>query len=137
MAVSDTPVFVQTPKSWAAKTTAANTTITTSPDDTVLLITADATNGSLLERLQIIPQEAVAAASVAYLYHSIDSGTTQYLIDAEDIAVDTIGTNDAPLAVEFTRITEAHPIKLVAGSSLYVGFSTLETISWFASGGDY
>jgi hypothetical protein len=121
MAKTFTAPFAQTPKTNFAVCVAANTTLTGSPDDTVLLCTAGS-DGAIVTRITCIPRVTLTAA-VAYLYISKDSGTTQTMIDAVTLAADTVSTTDLPLLVVFTQYSETTPLRLEAADRLYVGIS--------------
>lgn len=121
MAKTFTAPFGQTPKTNFAVCAAANTTLTGSPDDTVLLVTAGS-DGAILTRLTCIPR-VTATASVAYLYLSKDSGTTQTMIDSVTIAADTVSTTDLPALIVFPQYSETTPLRLEAADRLYVGVS--------------
>ncbi|MEQ8394983.1 hypothetical protein [Thalassobaculum sp.] len=137
MPVTDTAAWPQAPKSAAVSVAAANTTLTDSPDDTALLLTAGA-NGSRIGHLKALPRATVSGAMVGYLYHSIDSGTTKRLIKAVAIAADTVSTTDAPAEVDF-GYTEDAPLYLSAGAELYAGISVALTdgVVFIASYQDY
>ncbi len=121
MAKTFTAPFAQTPKCVTAVCTAANTTLTDSPDDTSLLVTAGA-DGCIVTRIDATPRATVTAC-VVYLYHSADSGTTKRLIDQVAMAADTVSTTDAGVSVAFGKYTETTPLRLAASDRLYVGCS--------------
>lgn len=113
--------FAQTPKTGYAVCTAANTTLTDSPDDTVELALAGS-DGAMVTRITCIPR-VTATAAVAYLYLSKDAGTTKRMIDAATIAADTVSTTDLPTLIVFTQYSETTPLRLEAADRLYVGVS--------------
>ena len=125
MANTFTAPFGQTPKTSYGTSVAANTTLTDSPDDTVLCCTAGA-NGAIVTRITVIPRVTLTA-SVGYLYLSKDGGTTKILIDAVTLAADTVSTTDLPLLVVFTQYSETTPLRLEASDRLYFGCSVVFT----------
>jgi hypothetical protein len=125
MAKTFTAPFAQTPKCVTAVCTAANTTLTDSPDDTVLLVTAGA-DGSIVTRIDATPR-ATVTAGVLYLYHSADAGTTRRLIDQVTMPADTVSTTDPGASVSFSKYSETAPLRLAASDRLYVGCSIAVT----------
>lgn len=126
MALTHLAPFAQSPLLWQAVCTAANTTLTGSPDDTVLLGTAGA-DGALLTALWAVPR-ATISATVVHVYGSADSGTTKLLLLSALLAADTVSTTDAPILVPLTHadgeaISEARPLYLPAGMQIYAGIS--------------
>ena len=120
-----TAPFAQTPKTSYGISVAANTTLTSDPDDTVLVCTAGA-DGAIVTRITVIPRVTLTA-SVAYLYLSKDTGTTKILIDAVTLAADTANTWDLPLLVVFPQYSETTPLRLEAADRLYFGVSVAFT----------
>ena len=118
MAKTFTAAFAQTPKTAIAVTTAA-ATLTTTPANTVLLMTAGA-EGALVTRLSAVPQ-ATATASKLALYISKDSGTTQYFIDSVLMSAYTQAATTATPYNVFPNYSEDSPLRLEAGDQLYVG----------------
>lgn len=138
MALSNDAVFPQPIKCGNAVTTAAIGTITgTSPTNTVLLLTADATDGSLVTKLTAMPR-ATAAANVLVLFISPDGGTTKYAIAMKVVASDTVSTTDPAVTIDFGYTISA-PLFLAAGESIYVGQTVADPASgyvWRAEGRD-
>ena len=118
MANTFTAPFAQTPKTATAVCTAA-ATLTDTPSNTVLLVTAGS-DGAILTRLTAIPRATVTASSLV-VFISKDSGTTQRLIDSELMAAFTVATTTAIPETTFTTYSEGSPLRLEAGDRLYVG----------------
>jgi hypothetical protein len=118
MANTFTAPFAQTPKTATAVVTAV-ATLTDTPANTVLLVTAGS-DGAILTRLTAIPRATVTASSLV-VFISKDSGTTQRLIDSELMAAFTVATSTAIPETTFALYTETTPLRLEAGDRLYVG----------------
>ena len=118
MANTFTAPFAQTPKTATAVATAV-ATLTDTPANTVLLVTAGV-NGAILTRLTAIPRATVTASSLV-LFISKDSGTTQRLIDSELMAAHTLATTTAIPETFFANYSESSPLRLEAGDRLYIG----------------
>lgn len=131
MAMTNTAVFPQTPKTAYAVTTAANTTWTDAPNNAVSLLTAGA-NGAEVTSLTVTPR-ATCTATAAHLYLSKDSGTTKRLIRSALLPADTVSTTDPPATTDF-GFGNAAPLRLAAGDVLYVGAAVALTdgFSWVA-----
>lgn len=120
MALTNTAVFAQTPKTATAVTTAACATITgDTPTNTVELLTAG-TDGALVTRLTAMPRATVTASSLL-LFISKDSGTTKRLADSELMSAQTLSTTTAIAETVFANYSETTPLRLEAGDKLYVG----------------
>ena len=118
MANTFTAPFAQTPKTATAVAT-ADATLTDTPSNTVLLVTAGV-NGAILTRLTAIPRATVTASSLV-VFISKDSGTTQRLIDSELMAAHTVATTTAIPETFFANYSESSPLRLEAGDRLYIG----------------
>ena len=118
MAKTFTAPFAQTPKTATAVATAA-ATLTDTPSNTVLLMTAGA-DGCIVTGLTAIPRATVTASSLV-LFISKDNGSTQRLIDSELMSAYTMATTTAIPETVFSRISESAPLRLEAGDRLYVG----------------
>ena len=118
MAKTFTAPFAQTPKTATAVCTAA-ATLTDTPANTVLLVTAGA-DGAILTRLTAMPRATVTANSLV-LFISKDAGVTQRLVDSELMAAFTVAATTAIPETAFANYTEAAPLRLEAGDRLYVG----------------
>lgn len=131
MALSNDAVFPQEIVSGVATTTAAIGTITgLAPTNTVLLFTADATDGSIITNMSAIPR-ATAAANVLVLFSSKDGGTNKYVILMKTAAAQTISTTALATAIDF-GYTLAAPLYLAPGESLYVGNTVADPASGYA-----
>ena len=140
VAVSNTAVWPQIPYHAYAVCTAANTTLSDSPDDTVeISIPAGMlTNGGQLTGLWAIPRET-ATATVLRGYISLDGGTTKREFAAELAAADTVSTTDAPTPIHLqyqgAKISASNPLTIpptVGGgvTKLYVSISVALTAGW-------
>lgn len=118
MANTFTAPFAQTPKTATAVCTGV-ATLTDTPANTVLLVTAGA-DGAILTRLTAMPRATVTAASLV-LFISKDGGTTQRLIDSELMAAHTVAATTAIPDTYFTAYNENTPLRLEATDRLYVG----------------
>jgi hypothetical protein len=118
MANTFTAPFAQTPKTATAVVTAV-ATLTDTPANTVLLVTAGSA-GAILTRLTAIPRATVTASSLV-VFISKDGGTTQRLIDAELMAAYTMATTTLIPETTFALYTESTPLRLEAGDRIYVG----------------
>lgn len=138
MALANDAVFPQGLRASNAVTTAAIGTITgTAPTNTVLLFTADATDGSIITKLTATPR-ATAAANVLVYWVSPDAGTTKYLVTMKIVASDTVSTTDQAVTIDF-GFTIAAPLFLAAGESIYVGNTVADPASgwvWRCEGRD-
>ncbi len=127
MAVTPTGAFAQAPNTGYAVATAANTTLTDSPDDTQLLFTAGA-NGSIVSAITAI-QRATNAATVLYLYLSKDGGTTKRMVKSIAAAATTVSTTASATATDF-GYSDTAPLYLKSTDSLYAGASVALTDGW-------
>jgi hypothetical protein len=118
MALTYTAPFAQTPKTATAVVTGV-ATMTDTPANTVLLVTAGS-DGAILTRLTAIPRATVTASSLV-IFISKDGGTTQRLIDSELMAAHTVATTTAIPETVFPFYSEAAPLRLEAGDRIYVG----------------
>lgn len=118
MANTFTAPFAQTPQTATAVVTAI-ATLTDTPNNTVLLLTAGV-NGAILTRLTAIPRTTVAASDLV-LFLSKDSGTTKRFIDSELMTAYTMNATTATPETIFSNYTQAGPLRLAAGDQLYVG----------------
>lgn len=118
MAKTFTAPFAQTPKTATAVCTAA-ATLTDTPANSVLLVTAGA-DGAIVTSIWAIPRATVTAASLV-LFLSKDGGTTQRLVDSELMAAHTVAATTAIPETKFGNVSETTPLRLEAGDKLYVG----------------
>lgn len=136
MALQNSAVFPQEIVSaYAIATAALGSVTTTSPTNSVLLFSADASDGSMITDLKATPM-ATATANVLSLYGSKDGGTTKYLINQVAVVADTVSTSDAAISADF-GYTLDEPLTLAPGESLYVGIAAANpTSGWvFAARG--
>lgn len=123
MAKTYTLPMAQTPITATVVATAV-TTITDTPDNSVLLTTAGA-DGALVTSIGATPRATVTATAL-YLFVSGDSGTTQRLIASSLMSAHTVAATTAiPTTTlthpDGTEISETAPLRLEAGERLYVG----------------
>lgn len=118
MAVTANSIITpQGPQSGFAVLATANTTFTTSPTNSVLLVTAGA-NGARLTRLEFIPLETVTANALQW-YRSIDAGTTKYLAGMATGGSDTVSGTDGSTTVS-AGYSDDNPLILQANERIYV-----------------
>lgn len=103
----------------------ANTTLTTTPSNTALLMTAGA-NGARVVKVRAIPI-ATVSATMLQLYRSSDAGTAKGFMGAVTAAAYTLAGATAPATSDF-GVTDDNPILLTAGEQLYVAAGV--TGSW-------
>ncbi len=128
-------VTPQTPKSAVVNVAAANTTYTTSPTNTQLLVTAGP-NGARLTKLQAIPCETISTANQLQLFRSADGGTTKYLADSALMATYTMAqTTEAP-TTDFGYSDDA-PLILQPAERLYVAQGQAKSVNLIAEWADY
>lgn len=121
MAKTYTAPFPQTADTKTAVTAAACVIGSAdTPTNTVLLMTANTNDGSIVTNLSAMPRATVTATGL-YLFLSDDGGTTKRLIDSELMAAYTLNTTTAIPETLFARYSEVTPLRLGAGDSLYVG----------------
>lgn len=119
MALTNTAVFAQTPKTATAVATGAATVSDDAPTNTVLLVTAGA-DGCIVTSLVAVPRATVTASSLC-LWLSKDGGTTKRLIDSELMSAYTMSTTTAIPETIFANISESSPLRLEGTDRLYVG----------------
>ena len=119
MAKIPTAAFAQTPMTGRATVTGADD-VTSTPANTVLIVTADATEGGMLTRLTAIPRADTITAISLRLFISQDGGTTKLLINSVLMADHAPATTTAIPVTDF-GYTEDSPLRLEAGNELYVG----------------
>lgn len=134
MTTANSIVTPQTPKSALAGVTTANTTFTTSPTNTVLLVTAGA-SGARLTRLMAIPLETVTANNLQ-AYRSLDAGTTKYYGASATGGSDTVSGTDGPTAVDF-GFSDSNPMILSASERIYVATGITKGYNFIAEWADY
>ncbi|MEW5685783.1 MAG: hypothetical protein AB1942_12770 [Pseudomonadota bacterium] len=127
-------VTPQTPRSAMVGVAAANTTFTTAPTNTALLLTAGA-NGARVTRLQAMPLETVTANALQ-VYRSVDAGTTKFLAAAATGGADTVSGIDGPQVVDF-GVSDDAPMILQASERLYVATGIAKAYNFIAEYADY
>lgn len=127
-------VTPQAPKSAFAVLATANTTFSTTPTNSVLLVTAGA-NGGRLTRLEFIPLETVTANALQW-YRSIDAGTTKYLAGMATGGSDTVSGTDGSTTVS-AGYSEDNPLLLQANERIYVATGITKGYHVVAEWADY
>ena len=127
VALSNKPVFPQQAFSYQAICVAANTTLTSAPDDTVTLIArANNTDGMVVTSLGVIPRVTTTAHNV-YIYETVDD-SAKVLIASVAMAANTVSTTSVPVHVPIkhmdgTDVTADKPLILHPDSGLWAGIS--------------
>ena len=123
-------VFPQEIISGYANPTAAVGSVTgTTPTNTVLLATADASDGSMITELKATPR-ATAVANVLALWGSKDGGTTKQLLKQVAAPAQTVSTSIAAASIDF-GYTIDNPLFLAPGESLYCGYMIADPASGY------
>lgn len=136
MAVSANAIVTpQTPKSAAVGLTTGNTTFTTSPTNTALLVTAGV-NGARVTRLWAVPLEQINTANNIQLYRSYDGGATKYLADSKLMATISPGAAVANTPTDF-GYSDDNPLIMLANERLYVAEGQTEAVNVIAEWADY
>jgi hypothetical protein len=134
-ATANSIITPQTPKSARAATTTANSTYSTSPTNTVLLVTAGA-NGARLTRLHAIPTATVTTANQLQVFRSPDGGVTKFFADSAVMATYTMAQNTAAPKTDF-GYSDDNPTFLAAGETIYVATGQSQAVDWVAEWADY
>ena len=127
----------QTPKSaHITQAFTANATYTTTPANTVLLVTAGA-NGSRLTKLRAIPTATVTVTQLQE-FRSLDAGTTKKFSNAALGASGgyTMAATTAPPIADF-GYSDDNPKVLAAGEQLYVAAGVTGSWAFEAEWADY
>lgn len=127
-------VTPQGPKSGFAAVTTANTTFSTSPTNTALLVTFGA-NGGRLTRLEFIPLETVTANALQW-YRSIDAGTTKYLAGMATGGSDTVSGTDGSTVVS-AGYSDDNPLLGQPSERIYVATGITKNYHVVAEWADY
>lgn len=133
-----TPNSIVTPqavKSGSAACTTANTTYTTSPSNTVALITAGA-NGARVTRVSAIPLETVADTQLQLFRDGDGTGTTKRFFDSKKMASYTMATGTAATPTDF-GYSDANPLILAPGEKVYAAVAITKAITFSAEWADY
>lgn len=146
MANTFTAPFAQTPKNEVAVATAAvsltgaNSLTTSTPNNTVLLLTAGA-DGAMVTALSAITRATNVATSLLY-WISTDSGTNKFLAGSSLQSAHTIAAGTAIPVCSFkhsdgSEISEEKPLRLEAGVQIYIGTSTVGNVAFQAQMTDF
>lgn len=131
MAKTNKAAFPQTPNTNTVATTAANTTLTDNPNNISAALVTFGAEGGELTKLITVPR-ATNTAAVAYLYSSIDSGTTKRLINTKAIQANTVSTTSAASPVDW-GYSDTNVYRGKAGELLYIGTSVALTDGFVTS----
>ncbi len=127
----------QTPKSaHVSQSFTANTTYTTAPTNTVLLVTAGA-NGGRLTKLRAIPGATVSTTQLQE-FRSLDGGTTKKFTNSVVGASGgyTMATTTAPPVADF-GYSDDNPKILSASEQIYVAAAVSGAWAFEAEWADY
>lgn len=124
----------QTPKSSNAACTTANTTYTTSPTNTVALVTAGA-NGARVTRIGATPLATVTATQLQ-LFRSRDAGTTKYFFDSALMAAYTMAQTTEASTTDF-GYSDSNPLILAANEVIYAAIGVTGSVTFNAEYSDY
>lgn len=127
----------QTPKaSHVAQAFTANTTYSTTPTNTVLLVTAGA-NGARLTKLRAIPMATVTVTQMQE-FRSLDAGTTKHFSNAALGASGgyTMAPTTQPPIADF-GYSDDNPKLLAAGEELWVAVGISGSWAFEAEWGDF
>ena len=136
MAVTPNSIVTpQAPKSNAVSLTTANTTFSTSPTNTALLVTAGA-NGGRLTKLQFVPLENVTANNLQAYRDVGTAGVSKYLFGASTGGTDTVSGTDAPSIIDL-GYSDDNPVLLQANERVYVATGITKNYHAYAEWADY
>lgn len=124
----------QTPQANNAACTTANTTYTTSPTNTLVLVTAGA-NGARVTRIGAIPIANVAATQ-CQLFRSRDAGVTKHFFDSAAMALYTFATGTEAPTTDF-GYSDDNPLILLAAERIYAAIAVSNAITFNAEWADY
>lgn len=127
MAWSNEAVYTQKPFNFAARATAAKTTMTDNTN-AVLAYTAGA-EGAIIVRLNARALATPSGATVLYVFTSNDGGTTLALKAAILVSSDTVSTTDPP-AQQNMGPSVNDPWRLSPNERLYVAASVALASGW-------
>lgn len=125
----------QTPKSGAVGVATANTTFTTSPTNTGLLVTFGA-NGGRLTSLKATPLETVTANNLQAYRDIATAGVSKYLFNAQTGGSDTVSGTDGPATVDF-GYSDDNPLIGMALERIYVATGISKSYNFTAEWADY
>lgn len=128
-------VFPQAPKSAAAGVATANTTLTTSPSNTGLLVTFGA-NGGRLTRLTATPLETVTANNLQAYRDAGSVGVSKYLFNSQTGGSDTVSGTDGPTTVDF-GYSDDNPLIGQPNERIYVATGISKSYNFVAEWADF
>lgn len=135
MAVSQNKfISPQTLKSNAVGVATANTTFTTSPTNTGLLITAGL-DGARVTRIIAIPLENVTANNLQ-LYREKAASSSKFMFANQTGGTDTVSGTDGATVIDF-GYSDTNPLMLEAGEKVYVATGIAKSYNFVAEWGDY
>jgi hypothetical protein len=128
----------QTPRSAAVVVSTAQTNFppTTTPSNTVLLVTAGP-NGGRLTRLTALPHETTGGAGVMQAFRDVGTtGANKFLFATAVCATDTVSATDPPVGLDF-GYSDDNPLLLQASERIYVATGIAKTVCFTAEWADY
>jgi hypothetical protein len=137
MAVTANSIITpQTPKSNVVNLTTANSTYSTSPTNTQLLVTAGP-NGARLTKLQAIPCATVGTANQIQMFRDAGTaGVSKYFADSALMATYTLAqTTEAP-TTDF-GYSDDNPLILQPNERLYMAEGQSVSVNAIAEWADY
>lgn len=138
MAVTPNSIITpQAPKSAVVNLPAGatNSTYTSSPTNTVLVVTAGA-NGGRLTKLQAIPCATVSTANQIQAFRSSDGGTTKLFADSALMATYTMAQNTEAPTTDFGYSDDA-PLILQPNERIYMAQGQSVSVNIVAEWADY
>lgn len=130
MAVTNTPVFAQTPICGVGQVSTANTN--RDGTGTVATLYTAGSNGGRIEYIRA-KATVTTTAGMVRIFISTDSGTTKRLWAEINIVAVTVGAATQAAEGEYRP---ALPLLLPAGALIYASTHNAEAINVFAHGGD-
>jgi hypothetical protein len=135
MAVTANSIITpQTPKSNRVNVATANTTFTTSPTNTQLLITAGA-NGARVTKIHAIPCENVTASNLQ-VYRQASGSSNKYLAMSQTCGPDTVSGTDGAFSTDF-GLSDDSPMILTGLEEVYVATGISKSFNFIAEWADY
>lgn len=137
MAVSANSIITpQTPKTATASAATAQATFppTTTPSNTVLLITAGA-NGGRVTRLEGCPQETTTANNLQAYRDNGTAGVSKFMFKQVTLT-STVSATAAASNGDF-GYSDANPLILAANERVYVAVGVAKTVNFVAEWADY
>jgi len=136
MAVTANSIITpQTPKSAVVNVAAANSTYTTTPTNSQLLVTAGA-SGARLTKLQAVPCATVGTANQLQLFRSSDAGATKLFADSALMATYTMAQITEAPTTDF-GYSDDNPMILQPNERLYVAEGQAVSVNFIAEWADY